>query len=102
MKKAFPSAFYNTMTLAGLSLSGISFGLILFLMVLEWFDPHPKPYMGIIAFIILPAFLLLGIGLIVFGAIRERRRRRSGLEGHELPRIEREPAPRRALHAEVA
>lgn len=75
MKRKFPGIFYNTLTLAGVVLALVSFGLIVFLFILESMDPHPKPYMGIITFIILPVFLVLGLLLILFGAWREHRRR---------------------------
>ena len=78
MKQKFPSSFYNSVTLTGAAISAISFGLILFLIVLEAFSREQKPYMGIIAFVILPTFLLLGIALIVIGIIREHKKRKSG------------------------
>ena len=78
MKKTFPSSFYNPITLIGAALAIVNFGLILFLMLLEALTPNPKPYMGIIAFVILPGFLIIGLILIAFGIIREHRRERHG------------------------
>ncbi len=78
MKKIFPSSFYNPITLIGAALAVINFGLILFLMLLEALTPNPKPYMGIIAFVILPGFLIIGLILIAFGIVREHRRERHG------------------------
>ncbi len=69
---------YNPITLVGAVISAISFGLILFLIILEALSPDQKPYMGVIAFVVLPAFLILGILLIAIGIIREHRRRKSG------------------------
>ncbi len=54
MKKKFPGSFYNPVTLAGSALAIISFGLILFMMLLEALTSEHKPYVGIIAFVILP------------------------------------------------
>ena len=89
MKRIFPSSFYNTVTLLGAAVATISFGLILFLMALELLSEQPKPYMGIIAFVILPTFLLIGIVLIVAGIIREHRRERAGKShGLHLPSID--------------
>lgn len=79
MKRFFPKAVYNPITLLGTGISALSFGLIIFLTLLEFFATSTKPYMGIITFIILPAVLLLGIVLIVFGLIREHNRIRKGL-----------------------
>jgi hypothetical protein len=78
VKRLFPSSFYNPVTLVGAAVSSVSFGLILFLMVLELLDPNQKPYMGIIAFVILPGILMIGIGLIVAGILRQHRRQRLG------------------------
>lgn len=80
MKKIFPQEVYNPLTLLGAGLTALSFGLILFLTVLELLSPESKPYMGIITFIILPVFLLIGISLIIFGIIRERNRILKGLK----------------------
>ncbi len=89
MKRIFPSSFYNPISLVGTAIASVSFGLIIFLMILELFDPHQKPYMGIIAFVILPAILLFGIALIVGGIIRQHRLERKGT-AHEmhLPQID--------------
>jgi hypothetical protein len=79
MRRFFPSYVYNPITFFGAGLSGLSFGLILFLTVLEFLSPETKPYMGIITFIILPIFLLIGLVLLVFGMLRERRRLERGI-----------------------
>lgn len=88
MKRIFPSSFYNPVTLVGAAIAGVSFGLILFLMVLESFSESPKPYMGIIAFVLLPAVLLIGLFILVFGIVRERRRIHSGKPEMHLPQID--------------
>lgn len=89
MRRLFPASFYNTVTLLGAAIAVVSFGLILFLMVLELLSEDPKPYMGIIAFVVLPTFLIIGIALIVAGIIREHRRERQGKpHGLHLPSID--------------
>lgn len=77
----------------------MSFGLILFLIVLETLAGTPKPYMGVIAFVILPAVLLIGIAIAVVGIIREHRRARAGKpHGMHLPQIDlNNPSHRRAF-----
>ncbi|MBX7151091.1 NapC/NirT family cytochrome c [bacterium] len=89
MKRIFPNSFYNIWSLLGAGLAGLSLGLILFLLVLEAMAEHSKPYMGIITFIILPIFLVLGLLLIAWGIWREHRLRAQGKtsEGH-LPKID--------------
>lgn len=78
MRRLFPTSFYNLITLAGAAIASVSFGLILFLTILEFFAEQQKPYMGIIAFVILPAILLIGIGVMVAGVLREHRLERLG------------------------
>jgi hypothetical protein len=89
MKRIFPPSFYNLVTIIGAAISGVSFGLILFLMLVESFAAQQKPYMGIVTFVILPVFLLIGIGVMVFGVTREHRRERLGRpHGLHLPQID--------------
>ncbi|MBI3569377.1 MAG: NapC/NirT family cytochrome c [Gemmatimonadetes bacterium] len=89
MQRKLPPSFYNLTTLAGGIIAGVSFGLIIFLLALEQFSANPKPYMGIIAFVILPAFLLGGLALGALGVWREHRRRKlgDGVE-HHLPVVD--------------
>jgi hypothetical protein len=99
MKRKLPSSVYNPITLIGAGISSISFGLILFLMLLEFFEGHQKPYVGIIAFVILPAFLIFGLGLIIFGIIREHKLRKAGIVAErKFPQIDlNDPRHRKAV-----
>jgi nitrate/TMAO reductase-like tetraheme cytochrome c subunit len=72
MRRIFPQIVYNPITLTGVAISAVSFGLILFLFLLELLGNEPHPYMGIVAFLILPAFLIIGLLLIAYGIINER------------------------------
>jgi hypothetical protein len=54
------------------TVSAILFGT---LFVLQWVGFHAGPYLGIIAFLILPAFFVLGLLLIPVAVWRERRTR---------------------------
>ena len=83
MRKIFPSSFYNPVTLIGAAIAVVNFGLILFLTLLEALAREQKPYIGIITFIILPGFLIMGLILIAVGIIREHRRERHGKKRHE-------------------
>jgi hypothetical protein len=78
MRNKLPSYFYNVLTLIGATLSAVSFGLILFLILLELSSEQSKPYMGIIAFVILPGILIVGVVIAIFGIIRTRRKQRAG------------------------
>lgn len=99
MKRLFPSSFYNPVTLAGAAIAVVSFGLVLFLMLLETMSGTPKPYMGIIAFVILPTIMMLGLVVAILGIIREHRRERAGkAHGLHLPPIDmNNPKHRRAF-----
>jgi hypothetical protein len=89
MRRILPNSFYNPVTLAGGIVAGISFGLILFLMLLESMSGSPKPYMGIIAFVILPAILVVGLLIAAAGVWREHRRARAGKQvEHHFPSID--------------
>lgn len=89
MRKWLPSSFYNPITIAGAGIAAISFGLILFLMLLETFAAEQKPYMGIIAFIILPSIMIAGLLVAAFGIYREYRADSKGKHReHKLPRLD--------------
>ena len=88
MKRIFPSSFYNPVTLVGAAIAAVSLGLIAFLMVIESFAENPKPYMGIVAFVLLPAVMIIGLGILVVGILRERRRAHSGKPETHLPVID--------------
>jgi nitrate/TMAO reductase-like tetraheme cytochrome c subunit len=89
MKRIFPPLFYNLTTLIGAAIAAVSFGLILFLVLLETMSSSQKPYMGVIAFVILPGILLIGIAILTVGIIRESRRERMGKpHGLHLPSID--------------
>ncbi|HVO74982.1 MAG TPA: NapC/NirT family cytochrome c [Ignavibacteriaceae bacterium] len=77
-RKRLPSSVYNPVTLSGAALAALSFGLILFLMLLDSLSAEHKPYVGIIAFVILPGFLIIGLILIAVGVIREHKREKKG------------------------
>jgi hypothetical protein len=80
-----PRLFLATVTRTRLSLIGtvittVSAFLFLALAVLEIMGLHTSPYVGILAFMVIPAFFVLGLLLIPIGLWLDRRRRRK--EGH--------------------
>ncbi len=74
MRRLVPKSFFNPVSFVGAAIAAISFGLILFLFLLEAFAGHQKPYMGIIAFVILPGLLIIGLAIAVVGMVFERKR----------------------------
>ncbi len=89
MNRRLPSSFYNPITFAGAAIASVSFGLIVFLIILEMMSEHQKPYMGIIAFVIIPAVLIFGLLLIAYGIYRQHRRIQLGIsKEYTFPRID--------------
>lgn len=89
MRKIFPHYVYNPITLTGAGIAILSFGLILFLFILDIFSSDENTYMGILTYIILPSILIVGLLLIAYGIIRERKREKQGkLRSQSLPVID--------------
>jgi nitrate/TMAO reductase-like tetraheme cytochrome c subunit len=65
----------NPISLIGLALSVVALGNILFLFFIDMTSDHPSPYVGILAYMVAPAFLSLGLLLTIFGAVYSRRKR---------------------------
>jgi nitrate/TMAO reductase-like tetraheme cytochrome c subunit len=93
------SLLRNPISLIGSALAGVAFVNIIFLFLIEVLSGHPSPYLGILAFMVGPAILVLGLLLIPVGVVIERRRRMRaiGLPPH-FPRIDlNQPAQRSTL-----
>ena len=88
-KKRLPASYYNLISIIGAGIAAISLALIFFMVALEFFADSHSPYVGIIAFLILPAFLVVGLAIAAIGVLRQQRRRRLGLSSTEqLPKID--------------
>src|SRR6185503_2041471 len=84
MTEKKPTLFRNYISFAGaliVTAAGVS---ILLLFLIELTQKADNPYLGIITYIILPAFLVLGLLVIAIGMLLERRRRRRSPES-EIP-----------------
>jgi nitrate/TMAO reductase-like tetraheme cytochrome c subunit len=89
---------YNLTTFLGGALAGLSLSLIALLVTLEVLAEQKHPYMGIITFLILPAFLLTGVALMIVGVLRQVRLRHRGIGTPPLPRLDlNDPRHRRAM-----
>jgi nitrate/TMAO reductase-like tetraheme cytochrome c subunit len=73
--------------MAGAVITTVSATLFLTLFAVEQVGFHGGPYLGIIAFLILPALFALGLVLIPIGLWRDRQRRRRLAEGERLPEL---------------
>ncbi len=67
--------YKNPISLVGMALAVVAFLNILFLFFLDAFSHVPSPYVGILAYMVAPAFLVIGLLLIPTGIVVERRRR---------------------------
>jgi hypothetical protein len=74
--KNAPGLTRNYISFIGAALALVSLASIIFFFLIEISGGHGNPYLGIITYLILPGFLILGLLLIPVGALRERRRRR--------------------------
>ena len=84
-KKPSSGLYRNTMSyLGGLIVVG-SGALMLLMMLAELSIKKPGPYIGIIAYLILPAILMSGVVLVLWGMRREAVRRKRTGEASALP-----------------
>ncbi|HQJ46857.1 MAG TPA: cytochrome C, partial [Ignavibacteriaceae bacterium] len=98
MRKIFPHYVYNPITLTGAGIALLSFGLIVFLFILDLFSSEENTYMGILTYIILPSILIVGLLLIAYGIIRERKREKHGkYRSQKLPVIDLNDPKKRAM-----
>ncbi len=98
MKRKFPHYVYNPITITGAAIALLSAGLVLFLIVLDLFSTRENTYMGILTYIVIPSFLIVGLILIAFGVFRERQRERGGkFRSTTLPVIDLNDPKKRAM-----
>jgi len=71
-----PSLIVNPISIAGIVLAASSFFAIACLIAIDLTHGLRNPYMGILTYIVAPAFLTTGLVLTVVGALWERHRRR--------------------------
>src|SRR5271167_3928220 len=65
----------NPISLIGLALAGVAFANIALLVLIDVLADHPSPYIGILAYMVAPGFLVFGLILVPIGMVIERRRR---------------------------
>jgi hypothetical protein len=83
-EREWPSLARNRLSIAGLIIAVIVLANILSLAGMTLLGMQLNPYVGIFAYLIGPAIMILGLLLIPAGMLLERRRRRKFLPG-ELP-----------------
>ena len=67
MKIRLPESAYNFLSLIGATIAVISFFMMAFLFIIAQFHTEGGAYLGLVIYIILPAFLIFGLILIPIG-----------------------------------
>jgi nitrate/TMAO reductase-like tetraheme cytochrome c subunit len=81
--------YKNPISLVGMALAVVAFLNILFLVFLDSFSRVSSPYVGILAYMVAPAIMTVGLVMIPIGMIVERRRRlRAVGVPHHVPRLD--------------
>jgi nitrate/TMAO reductase-like tetraheme cytochrome c subunit len=65
----------NPVSLAGVALTVVSLGNIFLFSLIAFIADRPGPYIGILAYMISPAFLVFGLLLMLAGVLLERRKK---------------------------
>lgn len=93
-----PYFVYNPVTITGAAIALVSFGTILFVFVTELIAEQPKAYLGLIAYVLLPGVLFIGLFFVILGIVIERRRgKKFGLTVDRYPKIDLNDSRHRAL-----
>ncbi len=75
--------FFNMLSLSGMVLAATGAGLIIVFLALEVILGFANPYTGLLVYFAFPGMLIVGLLLVPFGMLRERKRR--SLETEEIP-----------------
>jgi len=90
----------NPISLVGMALALVSLTNILFFFLIDVLEAKPSPYIGILAYMVGPAFLILGLLLIPAGIWLDQRRRQRQKGGESLRYLHidfNEPSQRSAI-----
>ncbi len=90
MKLKLPNTYYNWLSLVGTTIAIIALFMIIFLFFISTFIEHGSSYLGLIVYIILPGFLLIGLILIPIGMyLKYKREKKAGIiDKSEWPRVD--------------
>ncbi|MCX6156211.1 MAG: NapC/NirT family cytochrome c [Candidatus Kapabacteria bacterium] len=87
-KYLFPRSFYNPSTIFGVILCILAIISMVFLLMINTFNPTGSPYLGIAILLVLPGFLALGLFFIILGIILQNMRTKGGKIERRLPVID--------------
>ncbi|OGU35251.1 MAG: cytochrome C [Ignavibacteria bacterium GWB2_35_6b] len=90
MKLKLPDSSYNWTTLIGATIAIISLFMIIFLFAISFFFEQGGSYLGLIIYIVLPSFMILGLILIPIGMYYKSKKNKisKGEADRALPRID--------------
>src|ERR1043166_4459739 len=86
-RRSFRRHFQNWLSWAGVVLATAALFAFVLLFAIDLFAPARNPYVGILAYVIAPFFLLLGLALALLGAILHRRTERCAGQLDEEHRV---------------
>ena len=79
----------NPISLIGMALAIVAGANIVFLVAIDLLSAQPSPYIGILAYMVAPGFLVAGLILIPLGMTVERRRRlKAAGVSHHFPKLD--------------
>jgi hypothetical protein len=103
MWRPLVAALRHPISQIGVGLTTASALLFLFLLLVQSIGLFDNPYSGLLVFILVPAFFVVGLVLIPIGRWLERRRSVAGVETPDWPRLDlNDPAMRRSVFLVVA
>src|SRR5512138_2576060 len=81
MSRRLPGTYYNALSIIGTVIAAVALFMFVFLYVIASLSGLHKTYEGIVIFMVIPAFLILGLALIPIGmALTARRLRKAAPE----------------------
>ena len=80
-----PGSYYNTLSLIGSILAGLSLTLIVFFLIAMLIFDFGSSYIGLFIYIVLPVFLIIGLILIPVGMVRKTKKLKNS-DGDKLSR----------------
>ena len=81
------AVFKNWISLAGVVIAAGGVFSFVLLMVLDLFAPRQNPYVGILTWVLAPAFVFLGAGLVIVGWVLSKRQILRGLKEARVPKL---------------
>jgi nitrate/TMAO reductase-like tetraheme cytochrome c subunit len=98
-----PRLYKNMISLVGMAIALVAAANIAFLVFLDFMSAHPSPYLGIFAYMLMPAIMVAGLVMVPVGMLLERHRRRTHAPSQipKFPRIDLNDAKQRRTIAGV-